>query len=499
MNNLLCCSLFLQYRVAYFIGTMQGIKMRGKHLQFLTGKALYSPAVTSYPCITICLFFAFLSFPPVDHELLTTWCFWLFSHISKTLLLRWQGHSHSGLKYVMTAWRKTPCSQTLKMEMPASCKRLRTLWDSSYNHYSAELPLHPVLLSLCLYQCSKDLAAHLCSPNNEAIWRQTHRLERSLRGHVIPPPAQAWVNFKVRAVSSQILNISRKGDFTTSVDNLFQCLTTLTVFFFFLTYKWNFPCCNLWPLPLSFLCVPLRRVWLCLLLNHSVMQLKAASRALPPPLLSSRLSKPSFLRLSSDVVCSCPQTILVILLWALTIFFMPFLYSFMQQHLLWCLLVSFITVHDTVHPNIPPINDKLFSSPPLLIHVSSHVLLDRREAWELWWLRRHSTFRAGNIARAGVQRGLSAGGVSSWRGREHEAKNGRKLDVVCKLRPNHHTDTINKLPFCSSDSIKITELDLESKLIGLERHGRLTKCMQYWKQRAISDLAKEVKTILAII
>lgn len=70
MNNLICCSLLLQYRVAYFIGAMQGIKMRRKHLQFLTRKALHSPVVRSYPYITICLFFAFLSLFPADKELL---------------------------------------------------------------------------------------------------------------------------------------------------------------------------------------------------------------------------------------------------------------------------------------------------------------------------------------------------------------------------------------------------------------------------------------------
>lgn len=80
-------------------------------------------------------------------------------------------------------------------------------------------------------------------------------------------------------------------------------------------------------------------------------------------------------------------------------------------------------------------------------------------------------------------------------GWEHEAKNGRKLEVVYKLRPNHHTDMTSKLPLWSSDSIKITGLNLESKIIGLER---LTKHMQYWKQSAISDLAKDMKTILGI-
>ena len=229
------------------------------------------------------------------------------------------------------------------------------------------------------------------------------------------------------------------------------------------------------------------------------MQLKAASRALPPPLLPSWLHKPSSRRPSfrRHVLLSLDRT-------GNPLGSLQFLHAF---------LVQFHAATSTPKSSRQFYNSswysasqfatnkwlKLFSSPPLLTHVSSHVLLNRRETLELWWLRRHSTFRAGNAASVGVQRGLSVRRVSSWRGQEHEAKNGSKLHAVCILRPNYHADMINKLPLCSSDSIKITELNLESKLIGSERHGRLVKCTQYWKRTAISDLAKEVKTNLAIV
>lgn len=156
--------------------------------------------------------------------------------------------------------------------------------------------------------------------------------------------------------------MSRKGDFTTSVDNLFQHSTTLTVLFPSLFFKKTphingisfVAICGHYSCPFS---APLRRVWLCLLSTHSLTWLKVVSRALRPPLLLSQHSKPSSLRFSSDILCFCCQIIVVTLLWGLSIFFMPFSYSFMQQHLSLCLLVSFITVHDTVFPSLPPVND----------------------------------------------------------------------------------------------------------------------------------------------
>lgn len=108
MNHLLCCFVFLQYRACLLYRSNARKKRRLKHLQFLTGKVLRSPAVTSYPYTTI-HFFSTLSSPPAAYELLTVWHFRLFSRISQTLLLCWQGHCHSGLKQGTTAWCKTPC------------------------------------------------------------------------------------------------------------------------------------------------------------------------------------------------------------------------------------------------------------------------------------------------------------------------------------------------------------------------------------------------------
>lgn len=184
---------------------------------------------------------------------------------------------------------------------------------------------------------------------------------------------------------------------------------------------------------ITLFCAPLRRVWLCTLSSQQLCTWRPQAE----PLLLLLFSSPG---LAS---------------WAPSTFPHMSCAPVLRPH--WW--------PSSWHPNLPPINYLNFS-PPLPIHVSSHEL-GRRETEELWWLRRHSTFWAGSTACAGVQRGLSVGKVSSWRGWEHEAKNGRKLDVVCKLGPHHHTDTINKLPLCSSDSIKVTELNIESELIGM--------------------------------
>lgn len=133
---------------------------------------------------------------------------------------------------------------------------------------------------------------------------------------------------------------------------------------------------------------------------------------------------------------------------------------------------------------------ELFPSPPFPKHISSHVLLQRRETQGLWWCRRHSTFWAGKLQCHRSEGPVSTKGFQ-LQGWECVAKNRRKFEVIYKLRPNHHTDVTTELPLWSSDSIKITRLHLERKSVGLER---LTKYMQYWKQR----LVKEVKKILAL-
>lgn len=190
-------------------------------------------------------------------------------------------------------------------------------------------------------------------------------------------------------------------------------------------------------------------------------------QAEPLRLLSAQLSKPSSLHLSSFTACSCPQTILV----TSPIGLSPISSYLTEDHTATPTLMPSCQFYNSLWHSAPrgATDDKLFFSPPLPpVHVSSHVLLVRREIRELRWLRRRSTFWAGNIACARVQRGLSAGRASSWRGGEHGAKTGRKLDAVCKLGANHHPDMINKLPRCSLGSIKIAEFNLEAKLIRLE-------------------------------
>ena len=75
----------------------------------------------------------------------------------------------------------------------------------------------------------------------------------------------------LKAPSSLALNASRKGAFTTSLGNLFQCLTTLTVKNFFLTSSLNLPFSSLKPFPLV-LSLPVlikNNVKLCSLALHS--------------------------------------------------------------------------------------------------------------------------------------------------------------------------------------------------------------------------------------
>lgn len=55
---------------------------------------------------------------------------------------------------------------------------------------------------------------------------------------------------ELRAVSKQVLNSSKDGDSTTSVDSLFQCLPTLTVKKIFLLFKCDFLYFNICLLPL---------------------------------------------------------------------------------------------------------------------------------------------------------------------------------------------------------------------------------------------------------
>lgn len=200
------------------------------------------------------------------------------------------------------------------------------------------------------------------------------------------------------------------------------------------------------------------------MLPHAAEGRRQSPSASSPPSLVSPAPSTSPCSLHAPV---CPQTILV----TSPIGLSPISSYLTEDHTATPTLTPSPRFYNSLWHSAPrgATDDKLFFSPPLPpVHVSSHVLLVRREIQELWWLRRRSTFWAGNIACARVQRGLSAGRASSWRGGEHGAKTGRKLDAVCKLGANHHPDMINKLPRCSLGSIKIAEFNLEAKLIRLE-------------------------------
>ena len=63
-------------------------------------------------------------------------------------------------------------------------------------------------------------------------------------GHLVQPSCRSRVTYSRlhRTLSRQVLNISREGESTTSLGNLFQCSITLKVKKFFLMFSWNFLC-----------------------------------------------------------------------------------------------------------------------------------------------------------------------------------------------------------------------------------------------------------------
>lgn len=166
---------------------------------------------------------------------------------------------------------------------------------------------------------------------------------------------------------------------------------------------------NLWPLP----CALPGRGWFWLL-SSPFLQLEAEPFLLlrsPPSLVSS-------LHPSSDATCFCPR---------------PFCWlSFGHSPSFLCLphTVSCSNAHSNVFFMFQFATNKwleLFPSPPLPSHISSHVLLERRETQDLWWLRRHSTFWAGKLLCQSSEgpvssKGFQLEGVRAWGQNQKEAR-----------------------------------------------------------------------------
>ena len=117
-----------------------------------------------------------------------------------------------------------------------------------------------------------------------------------------------------RATSSLALNASRDQASTTSLGNLFHCVTTLCVKNFLLISNLNLPCLSLKPFPLVLSLSTLVNSCSPSCLYAPFKYWKATVRS-PWILLYSKLNKLSSLNLSSQQRCSSPLIILVALLW----------------------------------------------------------------------------------------------------------------------------------------------------------------------------------------
>lgn len=66
-------------------------------------------------------------------------------------------------------------------------------------------------------------------------------------GLSLPPRSRACFKQVARDFTCQVLSISKAGDLTASLDNLFQCLAMFMVKKFLIIPNLNFPCINLLP------------------------------------------------------------------------------------------------------------------------------------------------------------------------------------------------------------------------------------------------------------
>ena len=140
----------------------------------------------------------------------------------------------------------------LLFETPAARLFLQGMLSLSSSPKSSHVQLELVifLLKLGKCPCCLFLMIHVESKNHRIAWvEKDHNDPPSFN-----PPAMCGVtNHQTRlprATSSLALNASRDGASTTSLGNLFQCVTTLCVKNFLLISNLNLPCLSLKPFPL---------------------------------------------------------------------------------------------------------------------------------------------------------------------------------------------------------------------------------------------------------
>lgn len=270
--------------------------------------------------------------------MITTWCFWLFSRISKTCYCAGR----------VTATRIKVCNNSLTQNTLSSDTEAGQVCSLQEAGNMEGKFTQSLLSTLCYRACSSVRAPRtwLLTGANPATRQSGDRLKgwKVFGRSCTPTPCSRLGQLQSQSCVSQVLNISRKGDFTTSADNLFQCLTNLNLFSS-LNILMEFPLlviCDNYPVYFQEEADS----------DSSLAMLSAAgSRALPPPPPPPAL--PTQLRMlpSPSPDATCPQTTLVTLLWALPIFSMPLSHGFMQQ----CPFQGLL--YNSSRSNLSPIND----------------------------------------------------------------------------------------------------------------------------------------------
>ena len=136
---------------------------------------------------------------------------------------------------------------------------LRTCWNASSAEVKGcgesclEAEFYHLCFSLVLNWSSSYFLLVWVSWISEII--EAFDLEGPLKGYLFQFPCNEQehpqLHQMLRALTSPTLNVSRDGASTTSLGNLCQCLTTLTVKTFFFLSNLNFPSFNLKHFPLS--------------------------------------------------------------------------------------------------------------------------------------------------------------------------------------------------------------------------------------------------------